>query len=394
MAWRLNAHGPQCDEKKPECGKCLRRGIRCGFQELLDTGTISFDDTTQYAIIKSNDPNDLGSLSNQSSAPPSSASSPGETGGWRSRALMVELRLPVLPQLSLQDLNLFHHFTISTSTSMSDMAELQQLWKMAVPREAIPHDFLMHAILGVAAAHLAHIFPAGSHIYQKSASMHRDLALHSALPSLAKMTATNCHAVFAFAGITALSIFAFPCSSDARSVPSPVDDMLNLFPLIRGVGTVLRSGSALKWINDGELRPMLEPRGRWPVEGQPKIHILPENVQAKLDKLRVLNEQVLYSGAEQQCYTMAIKNLENAFGTFNGNVDGWTSVFVWGAVMPDDFLTALRARKPMALVILAHYGILIHRANGQWWFEGQGAQLVEAVYRDCPPNGNRPYNGL
>lgn len=267
---------------------------------------------------------------------------------------------------------------------MSDVAELQQIWKSAVPREGIAHGFLRDIILSLAAAHLACICPSEQVLHLRRASTLRNKALQSAVPSLAAITPANCDALFAFAGIVALSVFAFPASSDTHSVPSPVDDILDVFSLVRGVGSLVRNGNALAWINHGDLQPLIEPRGRWPVAWQPEDIFLPDNVNVRLDDLEALHGTAYCNDEERQFYAKAIKALRSVFERFINNPDGRSSLFVWGAIVPDEYLVALKARKPLALIILAHYGVLAHQAKAWWWCGNKGAHLVEAISQQLP----------
>ena len=270
---------------------------------------------------------------------------------------------------------------------MSDMVDLQKIWKSAVPREGISHSFLMDAILSLSAAHLASLHHSEHKTYRKRALVLRNQALNSALPYLSTISPDNCDALFAFAGIVALSVFALPMtSSKVNSVCScsPIDDILDFFPLIRGIGSLVRNGSTLSWINRGDLQPLIEPHGRWPIAGHPEIVSLPKDLQAKLDNLQVLNEQTSCTDNERRYYTSAIQSLKNAFGKLISIPDGRSSLFVWGGVVPDDFLLALRARRPLALTVLAHYGVLVHQANHWWWCGDRGAQLVRAIHGELP----------
>ena len=333
-------------------------------------------------------------------------SSPMPGHDW-TPSLELELQPPVVPQLGQSDLTLLHHYTSSTVSTMSDAIHVIEVWGEAVPRLAVANNFLMHAVLGVAAAHLAHLCPAENGFYQKRASMLRNQALRSALPSFNKITTDNCDALFAFACMAAFSMFALPASSDAGVALSPLDDILEYFPLVRGIGSLLRNGNMRAWIKKGDLQTLLEPRGnlfkqersrlcinrmrktdtlpgRWPVTGQPTALFLPTNLKAQLDGLEALNEQFCRD-SERPHYRTTIEHLKTVFGTLKLNPDTRNTVFVWGALVPDGYLIALRARRPMALVILAYYGLMVHRVNSRWWCAGRGAALIGAIHQELPP---------
>ena len=57
----------------------------------------------------------------------------------------------------------------------------------------------------------------------------------------------------------------------------------------------------------------------------------------------------------------------------------------WHVVLPSEFADVLRDRRPEALVILAYYGVLLHRARRYWICGGNGAVLVRAIARQLGP---------
>lgn len=267
---------------------------------------------------------------------------------------------------------------------MSDQVDFQHVWGTAVPREGFSHNFLMSAILGLAAAHIACLVPAKSDFHRHRAAVLRDQALSSALPAFAAITPGNCDALFAFAGIVAISVFALPASSDVDIGSSPITDILDFFALVRGIGVVLRNGNTLQWVQRGDLQLLIEPRGRWPVDGRSDNDALPEILTARLDDLEVLNQQTSSTIADQQCYKSAIKALRTAFETLHSSPERSSAVGVWPGLMSEAFLVELRDRRPMALAILAHYSILVHRTGRRWMCEARGTQLIEAIHQELP----------
>ena len=227
----------------------------------------------------------------------------------------------------------------------------------------------------------------GKGYYKTSVLYHRNKALQLALPALREINAANCHAVFAFASLIALSMFADPGSASTRS---PIDDILNVIPLLRGVETVLHSEGVLEWINDGELQPLFGPRAQFGIKwAAAATRSLPEAIEARFNELKMLNKQCAAHGLRLECYDTAIDMLRNSYAVLihdmgKSTYHDITSILVWGALVPDDYLIALRARRPMALVILAHYGVLIHYLKDQWWSQDKGHLLVHAIGNVLP----------
>lgn len=276
---------------------------------------------------------------------------------------------------TLLDLELLHHFTTVTCFTVSNIPSKQQIWQVAVPREAMSHQFLLHALLAVAAVNIMYLDPTKRHRYEIAASSHRNLALSMSIPALNEVTPDNCHALFSLSCIVSLLAFAFPYRRQLVSSSKPLDDILGVFVLIRGVQTVLQS--AQEWISRGPLGALI---GNW----NSTVCGLPEDMNSALEKLFDKNETDTPDPSSRELYKLTIQSLRKAF-EINTAVQGDPGlVFTWLLMVQGSYVAQLEKKDPMALVILAHYAVLIHSTNGQWWIEGRGAQLFEAIYRILP----------
>ena len=284
-----------------------------------------------------------------------------------------QLPLPTVPNLDLHDLDIFRHYATYTSASLSDRDSVQRTWRVAVTKEALPHDFLMHALLCFASAHLAQICPAQHRMYSESAVTHRSMALRSCIPHLRKVTPTNCHALFVFSSVIAISTFSFP-NSPSMPLDSPIDNIVTFIVLIQGVNTVLQSG--LDWIKTGSLEALLQTER---VDWRQKIGPVPMSLRDAAQKLHAWNDQHTLE-THRELYLKTIQNLESFYGAYSIVTSDRSLVFIWCATVPAEFVARLRERGPMALVILAHWAVLLHSVGAQWWAGERGKLLVEAIY--------------
>ena len=83
-------------------------------------------------------------------------------------------------------------------------------------------------------------------------------------------------------------------------------------------------------------------------------------------------------------YRSAIEDLETAFRRYSNVQEEPGFVFVWGVVVSEQYVTQLRRKEPMALVLLGHYAALLHGIAGLWWSGQRGRQLVYAVCQLLP----------
>jgi len=56
--------------------------------------------------------------------------------------------------------------------------------------------------------------------------------------------------------------------------------------------------------------------------------------------------------------------------------DGITS---WPAFVNNDYIKAFQAKKPIALLICAYYGVLLHQLRSKWWLRDGGTCLVNSL---------------
>ena len=52
---------------------------------------------------------------------------------------------------------------------------------------------------------------------------------------------------------------------------------------------------------------------------------------------------------------------------------------IWPNVVEESYFTLLKEQQPMALIILARYGVVLHAISDQWWSKGWGRQVIEAI---------------
>jgi hypothetical protein len=56
-----------------------------------------------------------------------------------------------------------------------------------------------------------------------------------------------------------------------------------------------------------------------------------------------------------------------------------SGIMTWPVALKDDYVSLIEAREPLAIAILAHYGIIIHLLRDRWWAADAGKRLVHAI---------------
>lgn len=351
----------KCDELAPSCSNCIKHSITCDFS--LKT------------------PNTVPSAPPRIIPQTPESQSPGFTPGKRSINFTnshVGIRGPHPLDLRMGDLELLHYFTTETCFTLSNQPRSHRLWQVAVPQEAFHHDFLMRGILAVAALHLSCLRPEKQDDYRRVAVQHQDLALSTFRSIMPAISQSNSNAFFAFSSLIVVLALAAPRTPNSLAFTETSQEPAEWLPLIRGVHSVLMS--VWPWIQNGSLGGLLpdgldvlSSRGLAETANDRFIQLsrLCENASGEQDVLEAYSETIQGLRA---CYVkLYAKNLNECEVSI---------AFLWPAMIPRKFNMMLHSRAPEALIILAHYCVILQHLEGYWWKKGWIGHLMASIYRE------------
>ncbi|KAH9428163.1 hypothetical protein MCOR27_000393 [Pyricularia oryzae] len=424
----------KCDESHPTCGFCLARQLTCQYPEPpIPAGqpqhnlyeqhrqSISPQSPAHRGVVPKNDPRQstfapMGPASATSSPPNNYSTTMGSQHDPRrtsdiaiAMAAVTVATGPLPPpnspgsnyghKLNMDDLELLLNFTNSTVNSMSRHSHILDLWREDVPKLALDHPFLMHAILALSSVHLGRFPEAGRHrsadYYFSQAKNHWYQAEQLVGPLLSSgANEVTCHALYMFALLAAF--FAI-----ARG-PTP-DSWLPM-----GGGPHERKNEhILEWSvltraiipDDKEQWARLE---RGPVGALASLTVKCMNMLAtssgrpEAEPFRRLREYIMdseYHNRElrdryirivngvSQCYSVTYD--EKGFPEKHARDMGWYS-FV--AVADDTkFLELLKNFTPNALIIYAYSVVIVKDVDFGWMTEGWPHHTMSGIYRHLEP---------
>lgn len=286
-----------------------------------------------------------------------------------------------LSDLNIGDLELLHHFTTKTCFTLSNQPRSHQLWQVAVPQEALRHDFLMRGILAVAALHLAHLRPDKQQEYVKVAVQHQHLALSGFRLNMSKTNQSNCHAFFALSSLIVVFAFASPRGSESLAFTEDSQEPQEWLPLIRGVYSILMS--QWTWIQSGPLGGLLQ-EGIEHIE-QPNRQALSDAAENQFAQLLRLCETLTAEPDVLAAYRIAVEELRTCYVklyTKHSTECEVSIAFLWPVCIPERFIAMLNSRRPEALIVMAHYCVILNHLNGYWWRHGWTAHLMSNIFRE------------
>ncbi|KAG0649895.1 Aspergillopepsin-2 [Hyphodiscus hymeniophilus] len=313
----------------------------------------------------------------QSSSPTSFTEFNGALGTIRTPAaeLIPSAILPNRPTLNIADLELLHNYDTSTSYTLATIPALQNFLRLNVPRIAFSQPFLLHGILAISALHLAHFKKDLRSHYLTQAHHHYQLGLRIATPLLAVMNEYTSSALYLFSTmITTFTLGMGPRAGDFLLFGE--HGLAEGLVLFRGMRSLLEYHPEI--LEKSDLAPMFSISIR-------QVLRQPSNDQ-HLESLRHCILESTTNFADVQVYLEALEKLSRSFppNSTSGSRPSQTSpqtAFVWLWRLSDEFLSCLQKRDPIALVILAHFCVLLNDLGSLWCMKGWADHLLSEIHK-------------
>lgn len=284
----------------------------------------------------------------------------------------------------IQDLELMHHYSVVTSLTLPRAQEELHVWQHQVPKLAFKYPFLVHQILAVAAFHLAYLQPSQRSEHSLHASQHQNRSIEGMRGHLAEINAENCHALFmasslllvgAFASFANIKPSGSPLIEGQR--PPTIEDMIDVVILDRGVASVLQSSEDV--IQAGYFRDLFH------FSPHERVNPFMQRVAQELRGLDALIKQD--RGMDHMVrilvnleITKLIDAIEKAVVTTQ-DAEMRVTTF-WPITIAEDYITLLRQRNEVALLVLMYFCCIMFRAEEKTWFvKGWGVSVAADVER-------------
>ena len=348
----------KCDQAHPVCSKCVRFGRPC---EYLLQPTASVEQSERPAI-------------------PTPQPSTSSVLTQYTPDQHTPLSPP--PEITFDDLGLMHLYTSATCMTLDPSPDLREIWRESVPKQAMSAPFLMHSILALAALHQISL---GTVHYESNLSLaikHQSLALTKSKPELNNLSECNCHALFAFSAMIAISALALPVSRPAATLQDPINEFAQTAILMRGSKIIVQEG--FPWLEGGPFSPLLRRGFLTNPTGMPKhIAIIFNTLETRIESTKT-------DERNKASYRSAFKRLNICFHNMHFNQENDISivpgdrgvVWSWLATVEADFIPLLGEKDPMALVLLAYFAVLLHALDEVWWCRGWGSALIKSVLEE------------
>ncbi|KAH7323538.1 hypothetical protein BKA65DRAFT_70746 [Rhexocercosporidium sp. MPI-PUGE-AT-0058] len=341
----------KCDEKRPVCTGCIRNDLSCSLEFLTPSFTVPRALQPSLPVRTPLAKNDLG------------------------------LKITLLDDSQEE---LLHHYTTTTSLTffgrgINSPHHHIRIWQNDMPQMALSQEFLMQGILAVSALHLSTLQPHCKDERLQQALRSEQLAIRPFRELVLKGKDDDIHAVFAFAGFVVTYVLVQSESLDSPSdcIPSLNGERLHWFHIVRGLVKLLEKN----WVqlSQGPFGPLIT-RFPDPIE----FSWNPDDTHlARLHE--IFPDPCSDDDEDISIYKQTIDELRRASALSyrkNGILNDVAVTYIWPGAIQQRFLELLHDKQPEALVILAHYCVLLKRVDYCWPFRGVGEKMLRSIVKE------------
>lgn len=222
---------------------------------------------------------------------------------------------------------------------------------------------------------MAYLQPDEAEKFEILAAHHQDLALPLFRSALACVTENNCHALYACGHLVTKYAFASPRSREHFIFSSSLGTASEFILLLRGSFSI--HDYALEWLSNGPLSFCLEK----PLDENPDFSLNPDDSYlARLLSLLLTDD----CGDNNVCCG-ALNSLRRLFAmaaTPGQTISTKTLAYSWPVQVPQRYTILVDERKPEALLVLAHYCVMLKMIDSFWFMEGCAIRVL----RQCQDN--------
>ena len=236
---------------------------------------------------------------------------------------------------------------------------------------AVSAPYLLHEVLAIAALHLSTLRPDQHTFYQQQAAGLQNTAL-ALMKDAIDSQKQNPVAMFLFASFLGMHVLGDTVLFRDNNSTNFLDSFVGYMKLHRGVSSVINGSWDV--IKESELKSLLVAS-----EGMLKRGTTSNNECSGLQSL--LDSPDLARSAIDACANtiellQILFDIDGSMGSINSSTN---LIFSWPIRISTVYTDLLMRKKPEAMVILAHYAVLLHRHRWTWLIGQAGRYLVDSI---------------
>ena len=276
--------------------------------------------------------------------------------------------------VNMTHLELFNNLFSKEFLSVEESGQPDIMPTTIYTEHAFTAPCLMHQILAMSALHLSTRTREPRNFYREHATglQNRALSLFNESNPVLEVAPANCVRMFLFSSAVGVHVLCNTLQYQRDSLEGFIDRFTQCSSVYRGVLAVVDQSWHL--LHETELGPRLE---------MSRVLMQPTDASgSECDALRHLVNAADVAPSSRMAYRDSVLHLQQLFDAqraASGNKTRMPVGLAWPILISPDYVHLLRQRQAEALVILAHYAVLLYRGRDLWLIGEGGRFLIESI---------------
>ncbi|EXJ88143.1 hypothetical protein A1O1_05071 [Capronia coronata CBS 617.96] len=283
-------------------------------------------------------------------------------------------------RVNMTHLELFNNLFSKEFLSIDESEQPDDIPVTIYSKHALTTPYLMHQVLAISALHLSTRTSESCEFYREYAAglQNRALSLFNESNPMLEVTPANCVHMFLFSSLVGVHLLCDTLHYQRDSFEGFIDRFTHCLSVSRGVLTVMEHSWPL--LRETELGPRLE----W-------SQVLMQSTDESGSECAALHDLINATDASpssRKAYHESVLHLQQVFNAQRvapGHKIRTPLVLKWPILLSPDYVAFLRQQQAEALVILAHYAVLLHRGRDLWLIGEGGRFLIESICSSLGP---------
>ncbi|KAJ2985837.1 hypothetical protein NUW58_g5320 [Xylaria curta] len=370
----------KCDEKRPACAHCVITHRDCHYVSTPAT-TASSSTTTETTITSPEGTHHSDEVVSPGPVTILTAdlclgTQPRAVSGSNVTHWVGELPATTSSSVPSAAVNMNHmefllHYKFSVAVPELD-SDFDSAATTMVNRLALRFPWLLHAMLAISARHLAVLRPETASLYLSEAFQLQNHAINIFNSERLHIDETNCSAAMLFSSLLGRHMLVDTLAALESDGSIFLDDYCRYVQVHRGMRAIA-SGS-WHFLSESEIWPYLLFSGiQKPRKARgPEL----EDLRCWVQESQDLDKEILEVCLE--AVTLLQVGLDD-MSAANTQPRKYQMAFIWSICNQAKFNDLVKERLPQALVILAHYAVLLHHARSLWQIRDAGYRFLHMV---------------
>ncbi|KAL2832764.1 hypothetical protein BJY01DRAFT_99498 [Aspergillus pseudoustus] len=345
----------KCDERQPVCSNCTTSERVCEY-------------SSRFVSVPPRSPLPRSLVQSAPPTPASDSAGAASPGTSNDPAPVPFSDQPV----NMLHVELFHNLYTQVHLTFDPTGSLT--WLPEIIRHSITTPYFVNAMLAFSALHMSTTRPDRREFYRYHAAQLQTHALVIFKELTPQVNQETCVPLFLFAAILGIHMLCDTLIYREGDFSDFITRFVHFFRVYYGVRAII--GEAWHIIQDTPLAPSFN-------LGQ-DLYKWDGNLNPGCAKLHDAIARANLGEDLTATYRRAVQSLQACFNVAEGTHEWHASingVTTWPILLSIEFGDLLEQGRPEALVILAHYALLLHRFRDSWLFGDSGRFVIEEVTR-------------